>query len=73
MALSFMCAMMILNGSVVLIQVMGSDYQYIPVVNTAISYFWDFIAAIMGTCMVLQLVTEINDRLSKDGGEYEAE
>lgn len=63
MALSFILAMAILNNSVVMVLTSGSTYQYIPVTNTAIAYFWDFIALLMLSTTILYLLSEINMRL----------
>lgn len=68
MVLSFILAITILDGSVVLIQVIGQNHIYIPVTNTAISYFWDFIGLLMAACMVMYIVTEINYRLDNIEG-----
>lgn len=64
MALSFILSMAILNDSVVMVVASGSTYQYIPVTNTAIAYFWDFIALLMLACTILYLISEINMRLA---------
>lgn len=64
MSLSFILAMMSINSSVVMVVTSGSTYQYIPVTNTAISYFWDFAALLMLACTILYLAVEINIRLA---------
>lgn len=69
MSLSFILSMMMLNDSVVMVLATGSTYTYIPVTNTAIAYFLDFIGLVMLACTILYLLSEINYRLAVEPEE----
>ena len=66
MILAYVNSMVLINGNVVLIQTTGTAYSYITISNAPLSYFYLFIAILMGLFTILFIADEVNMYLSSE-------
>lgn len=71
--LSYVNAMVILNGNVVVIQSTGTTFSYIPVEVPALNYLWLFFAILSFILMCLFIADLINVNIQTELDEKEAE
>ena len=66
MILSYVNALVILNGNVVLVQTDGTTFSYIPIEVPALNYFWLLLAILSGLLLILFIADLINTYLQSE-------